>query len=193
MERMLESSVRKRRRRLTKDDLELTGLSFFTVVWFVAFCYIPFFGIVFAFKNYKLAPGKGFLYSLFVNSKWVGLQNFKFLFRSPDLANIMRNTLGYNLTFINIGVTLPVVLAILITEMHSRKLAKTCQTAMFLPHFLSWVVVSYFVYAFLSSDKGLINTFIRAQGGTGIMWYQEPNGICPWRTPAATSTLTGTL
>lgn len=168
------ASRAKKRRRFSKDDLELTCLSFGTVLWFVAFCYIPFFGIVFAFKNYKFMPGKGFIYSLFVNSKWVGFQNFKFLFKSPDLANIMRNTLGYNLIFIFIGVTVPVVLAILITELHSRKLAKTCQTAMFLPHFLSWVVVSYFVYAFISSDKGLINTLIHARGGLGIMWYQEP-------------------
>ena len=170
----LGSPVRKRRRRFTRDDLELTGLSFCTVLWFIAFCYIPFFGIVFAFKNYKFAPGKGFLYSLFVNSKWVGFQNFKFLFKSPDITNIMRNTLSYNLVFIIIGVTLPVALAVLITEMHFKKLAKTCQTAMFLPHFLSWVVVSYFVYAFLSSDKGLLNALIRARGGEAIMWYQEP-------------------
>ncbi len=166
--------ARKRRRRFTKDDLELTGLSFCTVLWFISFCYVPFFGIVFAFKNYKFAPGKGFIYSLFVNSKWVGFRNFEFLFKTPDIGNILRNTLGYNVIFIVIGVTLPVALAIMITEMHSRKLAKTCQTAMFLPHFLSWVVVSYFVFAFLSSDKGLINTFLRARGGTGIMWYLEP-------------------
>jgi len=173
-EHTLGPPVRKRRRRFTKDDFQLTCLSFSTVVWYIAFCYIPFFGVVFAFKNYKFAPGRGFLYSLFVNSKWVGFQNYRFLFRSPDLANIMRNTLGYNLAFIIIGVTLPVALAILITEMRSRRLAKTCQTAMFLPHFLSWVVVSYFVFAFLSSDKGLINTLIRARGGIGVMWYQEP-------------------
>jgi len=52
--------------------------------------------------------------------------------------------------------------------------AKVCQTAVFLPHFLSWVVISYFVYAFLSTDKGLINAMITAMGGQPILWYQEP-------------------
>lgn len=164
---------KKKRRRFTWDDFELTLLSLPTVAWFIAFCYIPLFGIVFAFKNYKYKPGTGFIYSLFVHSKWVGLENFKFLFRSPDIYNIFRNTIGYNLIFIIIGVTLPVALAIMITQLRSRKLAKVCQTAVFLPHFLSWVVISYFVYAFLSTDKGLINNIIIATGGEHIMWYQN--------------------
>ncbi len=164
---------RKRRRRFTRDDLELTGLSFCTVLWYVAFCYLPLFGIVFAFKKYKLAPGKGFLYSLFANSKWVGLDNFKFLFLNPNMGNIFRNTLGYNIVFLLIGITLPVALAVAITQVYAKRLAKTCQTAMFLPHFLSWVVVSYFVYAFLSTDRGLFNSIIASAGGTPVRWYQD--------------------
>ena len=164
---------KKKHRRFTWDDFELTLLSLPTVIWFIAFCYVPLFGIVFAFKNYKVKRGKGFLYSLFVNSKWIGLKNFKFLFKSPDIWNIFRNTLGYNFVFICIGVTLPVALAIMITQLKSRKLAKVCQTAVFLPHFLSWVVISYFVYAFLSTDKGLINSIIVSFGGERIRWYQD--------------------
>lgn len=169
-----EAPVRKqKRRRFRLDDLELSLLSLPTVLWFIAFCYVPMFGIVFAFKNYKYRPGKGFLYSLFVSSRWVGLKNFEFLFRSPDIRNIFRNTIGYNIAFICIGVTLPVALAIMMTHLHSRKLAKVCQTAVFLPHFLSWVVVSYFVYAFLSTDKGLINAMLASMGMKRVMWYQE--------------------
>ncbi|MDO5436149.1 MAG: ABC transporter permease subunit [Clostridia bacterium] len=165
--------ARKKRKRFTWDDFELSLLSLPSAAWFIAFCYIPLFGIVFAFKNYKYKPGKGFIYSLFVHSKWVGLKNFEFLFRSPDLKNIFRNTLGYNIIFIIIGVTLPVALAIMITQLRSRKLAKVCQTAVFLPHFLSWVVISYFVYAFLSTDKGLLNSIIQSFGGEPVRWYQE--------------------
>ena len=164
---------RKKRRRYTWDDFELTLLSLPTVAWFIAFCYIPLFGIVFAFKNYKVKRGKGFIYSLFVNSKWVGWKNFKFLFLSSDLPNIFRNTICYNLVFICIGVTLPVALAIMITQLRSKKLAKVCQTAVFMPHFLSWVVISYFVYAFLSTDMGLLNTIVTSLGGDRIRWYQE--------------------
>jgi len=166
-------TIKKKRKRFSWDDVELTLLSLPTIAWLIAFCYVPMFGIVFAFKNYKYKPGKGFLYSLFVSSKWVGLKNFEFLFRSPDIANIFRNTICYNIIFIIIGVTLPVTLAIMITQLHSRKLAKICQTSVFLPHFLSWVVVSYFVYAFLSTDKGLVNSVLSRFGMETVMWYQE--------------------
>ncbi|MBQ6398505.1 MAG: sugar ABC transporter permease [Clostridia bacterium] len=168
---------RKRRARFSRDDAELTLLSLPTVLWFIAFCYVPLFGIVFAFKNYKVKAGKGFLYSLFVHSRWVGLKNFEFLFRSPDLASIIRNTLGYNLIFLLIGVTLPVGLAVMMAELRSKRLARACQTAVFLPYFLSWVVISYFVFAFLSTDRGLLNSLIQAFGGTRVLWYQEKG---PW-------------
>ena len=166
-----------RRSRFTRDDLELTLLSLPAALWFIAFCYVPLFGIVFAFKNYKVKAGKGFLYSLFVHSKWVGFRNFAFLFRSPDLAVILRNTIGYNLAFLLIGVTVPVALAIMLTQLHSRRLAKACQTAIFLPHFLSWVVISYFVFAFLSTDKGMMNSLLQLFGHPGILWYQDTR---PW-------------
>ena len=168
-----EVPIKRKRQRFTWDDFELTLLSLPTVIWFIAFCYIPLFGIVFAFKNYKVNRGKGFIYSLFVNSKWVGLKNFKFLFLSSDIGNIFRNTLCYNFVFICIGVTLPVALAMMITQLRSKKLAKVCQTAVFMPHFLSWVVISYFVYAFLATDQGLLNSIVTAFGGERIRWYQE--------------------
>lgn len=163
------------KKRFSLDDLELALLSAPAVAWFLAFCYIPLFGIVFAFKNYKYKPGKGFIYSLFVSSKWVGLKNFEFLFRSPDVAIIFRNTLCYNIVFLLIGVTVPVMLAMMIVQLYSRRLAKVCQTAVFLPHFLSWVVISYFVYAFLATDKGLINAVISSLGGVRKQFYQEPS------------------
>ncbi|MCL2811985.1 MAG: ABC transporter permease subunit [Clostridia bacterium] len=162
-----------RKKRFLLDDLELTILSLPTAIWYIAFCYIPMFGVVMAFKNYRVKMGQGFLYSLFVNSDWVGFKNFQFLFRGQDAYLMFRNTLGYNLVFIVLGVLLPVALAILISQMYSQRLAKACQTSMFLPHFLSWVVVSYFVFAFLSMDKGLINQIIRSFGGKSVNFYQE--------------------
>ena len=65
------------------------------------------------------------------------------------------------------------ILAIAITQLYSKKLAKICQTAMFLPHFLSWVVVSYFVFSFLSYDKGIFNQLLIKFGGQPIQWYME--------------------
>lgn len=170
----LTKPIKRKRRRITLDDWQLVGLSLPTLIWFLALCYVPMFGIVIAFKNYKVAAGKGFLYSLFVNSKWVGLKNFRFLFILPTWKNVFANTLGYNLAFIVLGIVIPVTLAILISELYSKRLAKVAQTAMFFPHFISWVVVSYFVYAFLATDRGLLNNLLISAGTEKILWYQSP-------------------
>ena len=141
------------------DDLELFLLHLPTTIWYLVFCYAPMFGVVIAFKSYKPRPGKSFLWSLINNSKWAGFDNFKFLFKSSYFETMLKTTIGYNIIFIILGIVIPVTLAVLFNELYSKKLAKTCQTMMFLPHFLSWVVISYFVYAFLATDKGLINNF----------------------------------
>jgi len=159
--------------RFSKDDFELILLTLPTVVWYILFCYLPMFGIIIAFKRFTPLPNAGFIVSL-LKSEFVGLDNFKFLFATPDAWIIFRNTLAYNAVFIVTGIVFPVTLAIMISQLHSQKLAKTCQTAMFLPHFLSWVVISYFVYAFFSSDKGLINQIYKALGWEPVQWYMQP-------------------
>ena len=157
-------------KKFTFDDLELILLSLPTVVWFEIFSSLPMFGVIIAFKTYRLQPGKGFLYSLF-KSKWAGFKNFEFLFASSDTWIMFRNTIGYNLIFIILGVVIPVSLAIMISNLYSQRLGKVCQPAMFLPHFMSWVVASYFLFAFLSSEKGLVNSIIVSMGGTKVNWY----------------------
>ena len=154
----------------TKDDTELTILALPTTVWYILFCYLPMFGIILAFKDYTITPGANFLTSL-LNSKWVAFDNFKYFFGLRDFPQILRNTILYNLVFIVLDIALPVTLAILISNIYSKKKSKTYQTLMFMPHFMSWVVVSYFVYAFLVTDKGLLNAIIRAFGGENVAWY----------------------
>jgi putative aldouronate transport system permease protein len=87
---------------------------------------------------------------------------------------ILRNTVCYNLVFIVLDIVLPVGLAIMISNIYSKRMSKVYQTLMFMPHFMSWVVVAYFVYAFLVTDKGLANALIRMFGGKNINWYFEP-------------------
>ncbi|WP_317367937.1 ABC transporter permease subunit [uncultured Tyzzerella sp.] len=163
---------KKRKKFLSRDDIELTLLSLPTLIWFIVFSFIPMIGILIAFKDFRILPGQGFIGSL-MTSKNVGLSNFEFLFKTPDAAIIIRNTLLYNILFIIIGTVIPVILAIAITQLYNKKLAKICQTAMFLPHFLSWVVVSYFVFSFLSYDKGIFNQILAKFGGEPIQWYME--------------------
>ncbi len=163
---------KKKRFRLQRDDVELTLLALPTAIWFLLFSYLPMIGIIIAFKNYKIDPHHGFFYNLF-NSEWSGLENFSFLFRTPDARRMIVNTLGYNIIFIILGTVLPVILALMFHEMRGVRMKKATQTMIFLPHFLSWVVVNYFVFAFLSPDKGLVNQIIRSFGGDPISWYNE--------------------
>ncbi|MCR4883938.1 MAG: ABC transporter permease subunit [Clostridiales bacterium] len=158
------------------DNLEIFLLHLPTTVWYLIFCYAPMFGVIIAFKNYKPRPGKSFLWALMNNSKWVGIDNFKFLFKSSYFPIMLKTTILYNIVFIILGIIIPVTLAILFNEIYSKKLAKSCQTMMFLPHFLSWVVVSYFVYAFLATDNGLINRafhIIDSATGQNHNWYHD--------------------
>lgn len=164
--------VKRKRSRWTRDDTELTILALPTTIWYILFCYLPMFGVLLAFKDYKIINGQGFLYSL-IHSDWVGFKNFQYFFGLPDFPMLIRNTLGYNIIFIVLGIVLPVTLAILISNIYSKRLSKLYQTLMFMPHFMSWVVIGYFVYAFLVTDKGLLNALIRALGGKNINWYFE--------------------
>ena len=179
----------KARNKWTRDDTELTLLALPTSIWYLLFCYLPMFGIVIAFVNFKLTPGAGFLTSLF-KSEFVWFDNFEYFFKLNDFPQILRNTVLYNIFFIVLDIVLPVTLAIMISNIYSKRASKVYQTLMFMPHFMSWVVASYFVYAFMVTDKGLANSVIKffhelgceAKKLTGactcegvkIDWYQSP-------------------
>lgn len=165
-----KSTQIRKKRRWTRDDSELALLGLPTFVWYILFCYLPMFGLIVAFKNYKVTPGQGFIYSL-LNSDWVGFKNFKFFLESNAFGMLLRNTLLYNLAFIILGVIVPVSLAIMISMIYSKRKSKTYQTMMFFPHFMSWVVVSYFVYAFLNPERGLLNQILNSMGKDSVMWY----------------------
>ncbi|MBE9914560.1 sugar ABC transporter permease [Paenibacillus donghaensis] len=159
------------RTRWRKQDVELTFLALPTTVWYILFCFLPMFGIIIAFKDFKISGG--FLSNV-LNSPWSGFKNFEFLFKSNDAWIIIRNTLGYNIIFIILSIVIPVTLALMIGMLHNRKAGKVYQTMMFLPYFLSWVVVSAVGWAFLSFDKGIVNQMLVNMGSEPINWYMEP-------------------
>ena len=165
-----KKKVKGKRRRWRRDDTELTLLALPTTIWYFLFSFLPMFGIVIAFKEFKI--NGGFLKSFFT-SKWVGFNNFKFLFASKDIWLILRNTLAYNIVFIILGIVIPVAAAIAIGQIHSKRMAKVYQTAMFMPYFLSWVVVTAPVWAFLSFDKGLLNNLLESLGYDRQQWYMK--------------------
>jgi putative aldouronate transport system permease protein len=137
------------------------------VLLLFAFNYMPMFGLIIAFKNINYAKG-------FFRSEWSGLRNFEFFIKTPYAYTITRNTIVYNLIFIAVGTVFAVACAIALHELRNRKLAKVYQSVMFLPYFLSWVVVSYLVFSFLSVDMGFLNNRVLPLLGLGpIEWYGE--------------------
>lgn len=168
---------RSRGRSWTKNDTELTLLAIPTTIWYILFSFLPMFGLMIAFKNYKVTGGKSFIYNVF-NSDWVGFKNFEFLIKSKDLFVILRNTILYNLIFILLGTVLAVGLAVMIHSLHSGTRSKFYQTLMFFPYFMSWVVVAYFLDAFLNQDSGFLNSMIREGGGESVQWYLKA-GVWP--------------
>lgn len=158
---------KKSRWKTFKDNAELSALLIPGILLLITFMYIPMFGVIIAFKDYRNNLG-------IFGSKWVGLQNFKFFFTSQDAWRIARNTVGYGVLFIILGIIAAVFVAILLYEVRSRAALKFYQTSMILPHFLSWVIVGYITYILLEPSMGIFNQIIRLCGGEGLQWYSEP-------------------
>lgn len=132
--------------------------------------YVPMAGIIIAFK--KIQYGKNFFETVF-KSEFYGFKNFEYFLATSYAWIITRNTVLYNLTFIFIGLVLAVTVAIALNEVRSKKLAKLYQSAMILPNFLSWVVISLIVYAFFA-DNGYVNTILASVfGKEAIQFYME--------------------
>jgi putative aldouronate transport system permease protein len=134
--------------------------------------YIPMFGVIIAFKNFNYADG-------FFKSPWAGLQNFKFLFMSDAAWQITRNTILYNLAFIALGLIFAVLFALLLNEIKSKRAAKIYQSIIFLPYFLSWVVVAYLVLAVLDPNGFYNKTVVNLFHVQPIDWYASPK-YWPW-------------
>ncbi|OPX45829.1 putative multiple-sugar transport system permease YteP [Ruminiclostridium hungatei] len=131
------------------------------------FNYLPMFGVILAFKNYKPAAG-------IFGSQWAGFENFKYLFSTRDAWNITYNTLFLNSLFIITGTVGGILIALLVNEVRNKWLVKFYQSSMFLPYFISWVIVSYFVYSLLSYDMGMVNNLLASLGMEPVQWYNEP-------------------
>ena len=110
---------------------------------------------------------------MFIDNEWVGFSNFEYIFNTPDAAMVLRNTLGYNIVFMVLGLILSVALAIMVNELRNRILAKVYHTILFMPYFISWIIVAYVVYAFVSAN-GVFNQWLKALGQNTINFYSSP-------------------
>ncbi len=151
--------------RTFRKNRELFLLTIPGVLFIFIFNYIPLYGLVLPFKDYRFDLG-------FWKSPWVGFQNFRFLFSGDDALRITRNTVVLNALFIVVLLLFSIIFALILFEM-SRKFVKLYQTIMFFPFFLSWVVVSYVFLALLDMDHGLVNMLLQKLHMDPVLWYNE--------------------
>ncbi len=137
------------------------------VIYTLVFAYYPMTGIVMAFKKYNYTGG-------IWGSPWNGLENFKFFFKSGQAGIVTRNTVLYNLLFIAVNTIMQIAVAVFLTEIRNKHYRKITQSIMFLPYFISWVIVGVMSYNILSSDYGFMNRLIESLGGTRISFYTTP-------------------
>jgi putative aldouronate transport system permease protein len=128
-------------------------------------------GTVIAFKDFRFDLG-------IWGSKWIGFKNFEFFFKSTEAVRITANTLGYNIAFIVLGTIINVFLALLLNEVRNKSAIKLYQTVIFIPHFMSWVVVAFIVYAFVSPAYGIIGRITESLGGESVNLFTKPEA---WR------------
>ncbi|WP_309122233.1 ABC transporter permease subunit [Paenibacillus sp.] len=130
--------------------------------------YVPMAGIIIAFKHVNWNAG-------ILNSPFAGLSNFEYLFKTKEAWVITRNTLGYNTLFIVLGTVISIGVAILLNEIRSNFWKKTYQTIILLPYLISMIIVSYLVFAMLSTESGFVNnSILEPLRLSGITWYTEP-------------------
>ena len=168
-----KSPVLRRKKRFGAKTFWLTTMMLPATVWLLLIRYLPMFGITMSFLDYRLPTRKLPFPKNLLKSPWVGFKNFQFLFTSESVTMI-RNTIGYNALWIVLGLLISVSFAIMMSELTRKFLAKTYQTLMFFPYFLSWVVVAYFLFAFLDPTNGMIVRSQKAAGVAAIDWYNSP-------------------
>ena len=155
------------RKRHFRENTPLILLALPGILMLLLFSYVPMFGIIIAFKDYKYPLG-------ILGSEWVGLDNFKFLFSSDYIYGVIGRTAGYHILLESFNILCSVIVAILLYEITSKALIKTYQTAILLPSFISFVLVAYIVFTLLSHEYGIVNKFLESVGATPIKWYNEP-------------------
>lgn len=133
------------------------------VLYFIIFKYIPMAGIVIAFKDYMPFVG-------FIDSPCAGLKHFEKLFAASNFWQLLGNTLTISIMKIIFGFPAPVIIALLLNELKNAAFKRTVQTVIYLPHFISWVILSGIVYLILSPGSGVVNYIIRALGGSPIFF-----------------------
>lgn len=141
------------------------------IIFFAVFKYVPMYGLKIAFMDYnQYNPSQ---------STWVGLQQFADLFSKKSFIPVLRNTVVISLLKLIIGFPIPVILALMMNEMRNLKFKKVSQTHLYLPHFISWVILSGIIMTLLDPDNGLITSIIQAISGSKVMVLTDSRYFVP--------------
>lgn len=159
------AAVKKQKRRMGTEEKALHLMILPGMIILAIFVFAPLVGSMMAFENY--VPAKGLL-----GSKWVGLENFKFIFSLPDSRQVFLNTLIIAFAKLVLNIIVPVTFAVLLNEIRAKFFKKTFQTIVYLPHFLSWVVLAT-VITNMFSLEGPFNAVIQAVGGSPIQFLAD--------------------
>ena len=136
------------------------------ILWLLIFSYIPMFGVIIAFKDFRFDKG-------ILGSDWVGFDNFRFLFGTRDALRITFNTLFLNAVFIVTDTVAAIAVAILLYQVQRHFLSRFYQATLFFPYFISWVIVGIFVFALLAQG-GVVNNLLVGVGLPKVQWYSSP-------------------
>lgn len=144
-----------------------------TIIYILIFCYLPMYGILIAFQDF--IPGDEIFST---EAYWVGFRNFEIFFSTPNFMEIFMNTFTLCLFGFLVGFPLPVIVALLLNSLKSKKTQKTLQTIFYAPHFISLVVLVGMLYLFFGSN-GLINNIVESLGGTTYPYFLKPEAFQP--------------
>lgn len=167
---MVQSDKKKRKSWLNKDQLFFIGMVLPGILFLIIFSYGPMFGLLMAFQKY--IPAKGVL-----GSDFVGLDNFKYLFNLPDVWQVTYNTIFIAVFKIIFNTVIPIVFAILLNEIRVKWMKKSMQTIVYLPHFLSWVILASVVVNLFNLD-GTVNQILNTIG-IGDINFLGSNKVFP--------------
>ena len=175
MERTIITADRRRRtaRRwaYARSNWDLYLMMLPALAYIVIYKFLPLFGLTIAFKKFSLFAGDSIL-SAILNSKWVGLKNFEHIFSSADFSRVLGNTLIISLYKLVLLFPYPILLALLLNELRFRYYKRTVQTFLYMPHFLSWVIV-YGVFFLMLGNDGLVNKALDAMGQEKIQFFMN--------------------
>ncbi|SFM17636.1 putative aldouronate transport system permease protein [Paenibacillus sp. 1_12] len=150
-------SVKLRRSRIIKQNIPLMAMFMPVILFYIVFKYIPMLGLVIAFKDYNFFDG-------IMGSEWVGFKHFKYLFENNYSREIIYNTMLLSCLRVFVGFPFPILLAIMMNEVRKLWFRKSVQTLVYLPHFLSWIIVGGIVVTVFAEQTGIVNGLMKLLG-----------------------------